>query len=303
MVPFPAWYLHDSSFFEINCKLEVAIVCLFYCRRTYQHDIDKLWGVTGGLTCAFWMRRQWFRLSNWEEMLTSLYFGAILENSRGFGGICFRHMFLKKTSCGVELPQIVLYLLTVSSGGRWHLLHATEKCFLSLCSQLSIGSRRLAGGSSAELHALCSPRSFGGLTIRTERERCDTTEFGQLFTIILLWQLFRAWFHTDTLAIRKGTVVHFLQALSTSLSMTMTKTETLVVIDELVVLTRMVWSVLEFSRQKTTVKIVVAKRVDQEAHSGKQVEMLYRMGWTEFFTGFECTTLGLWNWRICGIMR
>ncbi len=56
--------------------------------------------------------------------------------------------------------------------------------------------------------------------------------------------------------------------------MTMTKTKALVVIDELLGLTCTVWSVLEFGRQKTTVKIIVAERVDQEAHSGKQVEML-----------------------------
>ncbi len=66
----------------------------------------------------------------------------------------------------------------------------------------------------------------------------------------------------DTLAVRKGTVVHFLQTLSTSLFTTMTKTEILVVIDELIVLTRMVWNVLEFSRQKMTVKIIIAKQVD-----------------------------------------
>ena len=89
----------------------------------------------------------------------------------------------------------------------------------------------------------------------------------------------------DTLAIRKGAVVHFLQALSTSLFMMMTKMETLIVIDELVVLTHTVWSVLEFSRQKMTVKIVVAKRVDQEAHSGKQVEMLQN-GMNRIFHGF-----------------
>ncbi len=254
--------------------------------------MGKLWGVTGGSTCAFWMRRQWFRLGNWEEMFTSLYFGAILENLRGFGGIHFRRMFLKETLCGVELPQIGLYLLTVSSGGRWHTLHATEKCLLSLCSQLSICSHWLAGGSCAELHALCSPRSFRGLTIRTERERCDTTEFGQLFTIILLWQLFQAQFHADTLAIRKGTVVHFLQALPSSLFMTMAKTEALIVVDELVGLTRTVWSILEFSRQKTTVKIIVTERVDQEAHSGKQVEMLYNGRHRILFrTGLKCTTL------------
>ncbi len=119
-------------------------------------------------------------------MFTSLYFGAILENLRGFGGIRFRRMFLKKTSCGVELPQIGLYLLTVSLGGRWHLLHATEMRLLSFYGQLSIGVRRLAGGSCAELHALCSPMPLRGLTIHTERERCNTTEFSQLFTIILL---------------------------------------------------------------------------------------------------------------------
>ncbi len=79
----------------------------------------------------------------------------------------------------------------------------------------------------------------------------------------------------DTLAIRKGTVVHFLQALPSSLFTTMAKMKALVVIDELVGLTRMVWSIIEFSRQKTTVKIIMTERVDQEAHSGQQVEMLY----------------------------
>ncbi len=56
--------------------------------------------------------------------------------------------------------------------------------------------------------------------------------------------------------------------------MTMAKTEALIVVDELVGLTCTVWSILEFSRQKMTVKVIVTEQVDQEAHSGKQVEML-----------------------------
>ncbi len=78
----------------------------------------------------------------------------------------------------------------------------------------------------------------------------------------------------DTLAIQKGTIVHFLQALSTSLFTTVAGTKALVVVDKLVGLTHTVWSVLKFCRQETTVKIVVTEWVDQETHSGRQVEML-----------------------------
>ncbi len=73
----------------------------------------------------------------------------------------------------------------------------------------------------------------------------------------------------------------------------MANTKGLVVVDELVGLTCTVWSVLEFSRQKTTVKIVMTEWVDQEAHSGKQVEMLYNgKDRILFRTGLKCTTLG-----------
>ncbi len=97
-------------------------------------------------------------------------------------------------------------------------------------------------------------------------------EFRQLIAVVVLREFLGAGLHLNALAVVEGAVVRLPETPSPGLLMAMAWLEALIVVDEVILLTSTVGFELE-CRQKSTVEILITPWVNQEAHSGKQLDM------------------------------
>ena len=161
-------YTHTKKFFDLFVTLkhdkglieEVGTKGGIYFTRWWIRFTGKLWWISGRVTWALWMWRQWFCLCDWEVPFTLVNSRTVLEDCWGFNRVCFRRMFLEETPCRVQFSKVVFYFLAVGSSCRRHSLHPMEMCLVMLSCELTICGCRFAGGVRTKLYTFWLPMSF-----------------------------------------------------------------------------------------------------------------------------------------------